>query len=155
MRAVVQRTTRAAVRVGGASVGEIGVGLLVLLGVAPSDDEATADHLAARVATLRLFADAGGRMNLDIAQVGGGLLVVSQITLHADSSRGHRPSLMRAAAPGQGARLYDRFVDATRARGLRVTTGRFGAHMEVELVNDGPVTLVLTSGEDPWQADAG
>ena len=112
-------------------------------------------RLAGRVATLRVFADDAGRMNLDLAQAGGSVLVVSQFTLHADTSRGHRPSFIRAAAPGEAERLYGVFVEALRDRGLAVETGRFGAHMEVELVNDGPVTLVLTSGEGAWEADAG
>jgi len=114
-----------------------------------------AQRLAGRVATLRIFPDAAGRMNLDLAQSAGAVLVVSQFTLHADTSRGHRPSFVRAAAPGQAERLCDAFVAALRDRDLQVATGRFGAHMDVELVNDGPVTLVLSSGEDAWPADAG
>lgn len=94
-------------------------------------------------------------MNRDLAQAGGALLVVSQFTLLADTSRGHRPSFIRAAPPEHGERLYKRFVETLRGRGLVVATGEFGAHMDVELVNDGPVTLVLTSGEGPWMADAG
>ncbi len=155
MRAVVQRTARAAVRVDGPVIGEIGSGLLVLLGIGPADDDAVASRLAGRVATLRIFPDDAGRMNLDVEQSGGAVLVVSQFTLHADTSRGHRPSFIRAAAPQHAERLCDVFVAALRARGLPVATGRFGAHMEVELVNDGPVTLVLTSGEGAWNADAG
>jgi D-aminoacyl-tRNA deacylase len=155
MRAVVQRTSRAAVHVAGAVIGEIGTGLLVLLGVGPDDDDAIARRLAGRVAALRIFPDAAGRMNLDLAQSGGAVLVISQFTLYADSSKGHRPSLIRAAPPDQAERLCDAFVAALRARDLRVATGQFGAHMDVELVNDGPVTLVLSSGEDAWNADAG
>lgn len=155
MRAVVQRTARAAVTVEGSLVGEIGSGLMVLLSVGPDDDDAVAVRLAGRVATLRIFADAAGRMNLDVAQTGGGVLVLSQFTLHADTSRGHRPSFARAGTPDDAERLYEVFVAALADRGLPVATGRFGAHMEVELVNDGPVTLVLTSGEDAWRADAG
>jgi D-tyrosyl-tRNA(Tyr) deacylase len=155
MRVVVQRTSAAAVRVDGATLGAIGVGLVVLLGVGPSDNDAVAERLAARVATLRIFPDAAGRMNLDIAEAGGAVLVVSQFTLHADASRGHRPSFIGAAPAEQGERLYDLFVAALGARGLAVATGRFGAHMDVELVNDGPVTLVLSSGEEAWRADAG
>lgn len=155
MRAVVQRTTRASVRVAGSTVGEIGTGLLVLLGVGREDDDTSADRLAARVAGLRIFSDRDGRMNRDVAQVGGTLLVVSQFTLLADASRGHRPSFIGAAPPEHGQRLYTRFVERLRGLGLRVATGEFGAHMEVELVNDGPVTLVLSTGEGPWRADAG
>jgi D-aminoacyl-tRNA deacylase len=155
MRAVVQRTARAAVAVEGSTVGEIGPGLLVLLSVGSSDDDAVATRLAGRVATLRIFEDGAGRMNLDLAQTGGSALVVSQFTLHADTSRGHRPSFLRAGAPEEAERLCAVFVAALRGRGLSVQTGRFGAHMEVELVNDGPVTIVLTSGEEAWRADAG
>lgn len=155
MRAVVQRTARAAVRVAGATTGEIGTGLLVLLGVGPDDNNSCADRLASRVAGLRIFPDLEGRMNCDLTQAGGALLVVSQSTLLADTSRGHRPSLIRAAPPEQGERLYTRFVETLRSRGMSVATGEFGAHMDVELVNDGPVTLVLTTGEGPWEADAG
>ncbi|MDQ6856830.1 MAG: D-aminoacyl-tRNA deacylase [Candidatus Dormibacteraeota bacterium] len=155
MRAVVQRAARAGVRVEGSTIGEIGPGLLVLLSVGPDDVDAVAVRLAQRVATLRIFPDDGGRMNVDLAQAGGSILVVSQFTLHADASRGHRPSFIRAGAPDEAERLCDVFVAALRDRALVVQTGRFGAHMEVELVNDGPVTLVLTSGEGAWPADAG
>ncbi len=155
MRAVVQRTARAAVTVEGSTVGRIGTGLLVLLSVGAEDDDAVAARLAGRVAMLRIFADGAGRMNLDVAQAGGSVLVVSQFTLHADTSRGHRPSFIHAGEPAHADRLYGVFVAALRDRGLAVETGRFGAHMDVELVNDGPVTLVLTSGEGAWVADAG
>jgi D-aminoacyl-tRNA deacylase len=155
MRAVVQRTARAVVRVGDEVVGEIGAGLLVLLGVGPRDDTATAARLAARVASLRVLADSAGRMNLDVSQSGGEVLCVSQFTLYADASRGHRPSFIGAAAPEHAEHLFEAFVTSLRGRGLTVATGRFGAHMEVEMVNDGPVTLVLSSGEEAWAADAG
>ncbi len=155
MRAVVQRTAGAAVRVEGSTAGQIGAGMLVLLSVGAEDDDAVALRLASRVATLRVFPDDAGRMNRDLGQAGGAVLVVSQFTLHADTSRGHRPSFIRAGAPQEAERLYGVFVAALRDRGLQVQTGRFGSHMEVELVNDGPVTLVLSSGEDPWNADAG
>jgi D-aminoacyl-tRNA deacylase len=155
MRAVVQRTSRAAVRVSGAVIAEIGSGLLVLLGVGPDDDHDIARRLAGRVAGLRIFPDATGRMNVDLAQSGGVVLVVSQFTLYADTSRGHRPSFIGAAAPGQAEQLCDAFVATLRGRGLEVATGQFGAHMDVELVNDGPVTLVLSGGEVAWNADAG
>ena len=135
--------------------GEIGAGFCVLLSVGPGDTEATADHLAERVARLRVCADPAGRMNLDLEQSGGAVLVVSQFTLHADTSHGHRPSFLGAAAPDAARGLCASFVRALERRGLRVATGEFGALMQVELVNDGPVTLVLTSGEGPWPADAG
>jgi D-tyrosyl-tRNA(Tyr) deacylase len=152
---VVQRTARAAVRVDGATTGEIGIGLLVFVGVGRDDNDSSADRLASRIAGLRVFPDQHGRMNRDLTQAGGALLVVSQFTLLADTSRGHRPSFIGAAPPEQGERLYTRFVESLRGRGLAVATGEFGAHMCVELVNDGPVTLVLTTGEGPWEADAG
>ena len=157
MRAVVQRVTRARVLVapGDTVTGEIGAGFCVLLSVAPGDAPATADHLAERVAGLRVCADPAGKMNLDLGQTGGAVLVVSQFTLHADTSRGHRPSFVGAAPPELARNLYERFVRTLEGRGLRVATGEFGALMRVELVNDGPVTLVLTSGEEPWRADAG
>jgi D-aminoacyl-tRNA deacylase len=155
MRAVVQRTARAAVTVEGSTVGQIGTGLLVLLSVGAEDDAVVAMRLAGRVATLRVFPDDAGRMNRDLTEAGGAVLVVSQFTLHADTSGGHRPSFMRAREPQEAERLCGVFVAALHDQGLQVETGRFGAHMEVELVNDGPVTLVLTSGEDAWRADAG
>jgi D-tyrosyl-tRNA(Tyr) deacylase len=155
MRVVVQRTSRAAVRVADEVIGQIAAGMVVLLGVGPDDNDAVAERLARRVATLRMFPDAAGRMNLDLAQSGGAALVISQFTLYADTSRGHRPSFIRAAPPDQAQRVCDAFTAALRARDLPVATGRFAAHMEVELVNDGPVTLVLSSGEGNWDADAG
>jgi D-tyrosyl-tRNA(Tyr) deacylase len=157
MRAVVQRVSRARVLVesGERVTGEIGPGFCVLLSVGPGDTEATADHLAERVARLRVCADPAGRMNLDLEQSGGAVLVVSQFTLHADASRGHRPSFVGAAPPDLARNLYESFVRALERRGLTVATGEFGALMQVELVNEGPVTLVLTSGEGPWRADAG
>jgi D-aminoacyl-tRNA deacylase len=155
MRAVVQRVSRAAVRVDGVVVGSIGPGLCVLLSVGPGDDVEISRHLAARIAGLRIFPDDAGRMNRDVAAASGSVLVVSQFTLHANTSRGHRPSFIGAADPGRAERLYEVVIDAFRSLGLEVAGGSFGAHMEVELVNDGPVTLVLTSGEEPWPADAG
>jgi len=155
MRAVVQRVSRARVTTGGRETGSIGPGLLVLLGVGQGDGEATARRLASRIATVRVFPDPAGKMNLDVAQAGGAVLVVSQFTLHADTSRGHRPSFIAAGAPGTARGLCDEFAAALRERGLEVATGEFGATMDVELVNDGPVTLVLSSGEPAWEADAG
>ena len=127
----------------------------MLLSVGPGDTEATADRLADRVARLRICADAGERMNLDLAQTGGAVLLVSQFTLHADTSRGHRPSFLGTAPPELARRLCDHFRASLERRGLTVASGEFGAQMQVELVNNGPVTLVLSSGEGPWLADAG
>jgi len=155
VRAVVQRLTRARVEVGGLEVGAIGPGLCILVAAGPEDDEAVARHLAERVASLRIFGDDAGKMNLDLGAAGGEVLVVSQFTLYADTSRGHRPSFVGAAPPELARRLCDVFAQALRGAGGRVATGEFGARMSVELVNDGPVTIVLTSGEGPWEADAG
>jgi D-tyrosyl-tRNA(Tyr) deacylase len=136
VRALVQRVSRAAVRVEGETVGAIGPGLLVLLGITHGDDEAVADRLADKVGALRIFEDADGKMNEALGE--RGVLVVSQFTLYGDARRGNRPSFVAAARPEQAEPLYERF----RAR-LRAQGGAFGAHMEVELVNDGPVTLLL------------
>jgi D-tyrosyl-tRNA(Tyr) deacylase len=155
VRAVVQRVTRAAVTVDGDVVGQIGPGLCVLLSVGPADDEKVAERLCERIATLRIHADAAGKMNLDLATSGGAVLLVSQFTLHGDTSRGHRPSFIGAAPPDLARRLCDLAAATLRARGLTVAEGRFGAHMAVSIENDGPVTLVLTSGEPDWPADAG
>ena len=143
MRVVLQRVSRAAVRIDGQTVGEIGRGFVVLAGFAPADGEATLAWMADKIVGLRLFADAEGKMNLPLADVGGALLVVSQFTLYGDASKGRRPSFVDAAPPAQAEALYDRFVALVRERGVAVQTGRFGAMMDVELVNDGPVTLVL------------
>jgi D-tyrosyl-tRNA(Tyr) deacylase len=143
MKAVVQRVTRACVRVEGEVVGEIGPGMLVLLGVLRGDDEELARRLAQRIAGFRFFADAHGRMNRAAAEAGAAALVVSQFTLAADGRKGRRPSFDAAAPPERAEPLYERFVGALEATGLRVATGRFGARMEVELVGDGPVTFVL------------
>lgn len=143
MRAVIQRVSSARVRVGGEIVAEIERGLLVLLGVARGDDERGADELALRITQFRCFGDEQGRMNLDVAQAGGALLVVSQFTLVADVQRGRRPSFDPAEAPERARALVERFVAAARAQGLSVATGRFGEEMAVELLNQGPVTFVL------------
>ena len=143
MRAVVQRVTEARVRVDGEVVGEIGPGLCVLLGVTHDDDVATAQAMAKKLWHLRIFADENGAMNVPVADVGGDVLVVSQFTLYGDTSRGRRPSWV-AAAPGPVAEpLVDATVVELRRLGANVATGRFGADMRVELVNDGPVTLVV------------
>ena len=143
MRAVVQRVSRAAVRVGDETVGAIGRGFVVLAGFAPGDDEPLLAWMADKLAGLRVFGDAEGKMNLGIQDVGGAMLVVSQFTLYGDASKGRRPSFIGAAPPEQAEALYDRFVALLRERGVRVETGRFRAMMDVELVNDGPVTLLL------------
>ncbi len=143
MRAVVQRVERAEVRVEGASVGAIGRGLLVLLGVAQGDDDEAARLLADKVAALRVFPDADGKMNRAVAEAGGEVLVVSQFTLLGDARKGNRPSFTGAAAPADADRLYQRCCAHLREKGLHVATGLFRAHMAVELVNDGPVTLLL------------
>jgi D-aminoacyl-tRNA deacylase len=145
MRAVVQRVSRASVRVGCEVVGEIGAGLLVLLGVAQDDTETDADYLAEKIAGLRIFEDAGGKMNLAAADVGGTVLAVSQFTLFGDVRRGKRPSFDAAARPEQAVRLYEYFVARIRAAGLRCETGKFQEMMDVELVNAGPVTILLDS----------
>ena len=147
MRALLQRVNRAAVRVGGDEVGRIGDGLVVLLGVGPDDDEPTADALARRTAELRIFRDGKGRTNRSLIEVGGAALVVSQFTLFADASRGRRPGFAGAAAPDLAERLYERYATALRALGIDVALGRFGAEMEVELVNDGPFTIWLDTAE--------
>ena len=143
MRAVVQRVSRAAVRVGDETVGAIARGFVVLAGFAPGDDEPVLAWMADKLAGLRVFGDAEGKMNLGIQDVGGAMLVVSQFTLYGDASKGRRPSFIGAAPPEQAEALYDRFVTLLRERGVRVETGRFRAMMDVELVNDGPVTLLL------------
>ncbi len=132
-------------RVAGRSVGRIERGLAVLLGVARGDSEADAALLADRIVGLRIFADAEGRMNLALGAAGGAMLVISQFTLLADTSHGRRPSFIEAAAPDQARRLYEHFLSLVRAAGVKVETGEFGAMMEVELVNHGPVTIILDS----------
>jgi len=143
MRACVQRVSRVQVAVGGETVGRIGRGMLVLLGVAADDSEAHACQLAEKIAGLRIFEDAQGKMNLALADVGGAMLVVSQFTLLGDCRKGRRPSFTDAAGPELAEKLYQVFVRTVAAQGIEVATGRFREHMEVELVNDGPVTLLL------------
>lgn len=145
MRAVVQRVSRAEVRVEGQVVGSIGRGLLVLLGVGAHDGDTDVDYLARKVVGLRVFEDDDGAMNLGLEEVGGALLVVSQFTLYGDCRKGRRPSFVHAMQPEGAARLCEAFVDRCRALGVEVETGRFRAMMEVELCNDGPVTLLLES----------
>lgn len=147
MRALVQRVSGASVRVEGEVVGQVGLGLLVFLGVGHADTAATARKLAEKVAKLRVFGDEAGKLNRDLREVGGRVLSVSQFTLYGDTRKGNRPSFVSAAPPAQGEALYEAFNAALRDLGLNVQMGRFGAHMEVELVNDGPVTLLLEMEE--------
>jgi D-aminoacyl-tRNA deacylase len=142
----VQRVSRASVRAGDETLGEIGLGAVVLVGIGRDDDEATVDRMADRLAGLRYFRDAEGRTNLAVSDVDGAYLVVSQFTLYADTSRGRRPGFTEAGPPELAATLVERFAERLRSQGPAVETGRFGAEMEVELVNDGPFTLVLDSG---------
>ena len=144
MIALVQRVSQARVDVAGATIGEIGPGLLVLVCAEQGDSEAAADRLLAKILKLRIFSDEAGKMNRSVQDTGGGLLVVSQFTLAADTSGGNRPSFTNAAAPEEGRRLYDYFVERARASHPVVQTGEFAAAMQVHLVNDGPVTIPLT-----------
>lgn len=145
MRAVVQRVSEASVTVDHRTVGAIGPGLLVLLGVATADTAAEAGFLARKIANLRIFEDEAGKMNRSLLDTGGKLLAVSQFTLLADCRRGRRPSFVEAAPPARAERLYEAFVDTVRRAGVPVATGRFRAMMQVSLVNDGPVTILLES----------
>jgi len=145
MRAVVQRVTEANVEVAGEQVASIGRGFLVLLGVQEGDTEEDADYIAQKVADLRVFEDAAGKMNLSLADVAGAVLAVSQFTLLADCRKGRRPSFVQAARPEHAEELFLRFVEQVRSRGVPVQTGRFREHMHVRLLNDGPVTLLLDS----------
>lgn len=145
MRAVVQRVAHASVRVDGEVVGRIGTGLLVLVSVGQDDDPPDALYLADKVAGLRVFEDPDGKMNLALDEVSGAVLAVSQFTLHGDCRKGRRPSFSQAADPVRGQRLYEAFIERLLELGLPVEKGRFGAHMRVELCNDGPVTLLVDS----------
>jgi D-tyrosyl-tRNA(Tyr) deacylase len=147
MRAVVQRVSHAKVTINESTAGEIGRGLLVLLGVGHGDAESDATYLAEKIAGLRIFEDSDGKMNRSVQDVSGGVLVVSQFTLYGDVRRGKRPSFDAAAPPGDARRLYEFFVGRIRAAGLRCETGRFQEMMQVELVNEGPVTILLDSGK--------
>ncbi len=151
-----QRVTQAQVTVAEELVGAIGPGLLVYLGVGRADDELVAQHMARRLANMRIFPDSEGRMNRSLLEAGGGVLVVSQFTLFADLHRGHRPSFMAAAAPDLGVQLCAAVATALFSLGVTpVAQGRFGAHMLVESCNDGPVTIVASAAEQPWAADCG
>ena len=143
MLSLIQRVSRAEVRVDGAIVGRIGPGLLALIGIEPGDGDAQVDRMVERLLAYRVFADEAGRMNRALAQTGGGLLLVSQFTLAADTRSGNRPGFSTAAPPAEAEQIFTRLVGVCRARHPGVETGRFGAHMEVSLVNDGPVTFLL------------
>lgn len=148
MRAVVQRVSHASVRVAGDVVGDIDLGLMILLGVGAHDDASQVEAFAAKIAKLRIFEDAAGKMNLDVRAVQGGALVVSQFTLYADTRSGNRPGFQQAAPPDRAEPLYEAFCSALAAWGVPVATGRFGADMEVDLVNDGPVTIILDDARE-------
>jgi D-tyrosyl-tRNA(Tyr) deacylase len=145
VKALVQRVKSAQVRVGSDIIGEIGLGWLVFLGIARSDTGEEISKLAEKIAGLRLFSDVEGRFNLSVTDVSGAVLVVSQFTLYADCSRGRRPSFTDAAEPARAQELYERFVTELRSKSIKVETGRFGADMQVSLINDGPVTVMLDS----------
>ena len=147
MRACIQRVSSASVTVEGQTVGEIDRGLLVLLGVAATDEDADLRWMVDKVVGLRIFDDGEGKMNLALAEVGGALLVVSQFTLLGDCRKGRRPSFIAAAAPEIAERKYQQFVDTARLAGVEVATGQFRTHMRIELVNDGPVTILLDSAD--------
>ena len=145
MRAVIQRVIRASVTVDGRVAGEIGAGFLLLVGVGKTDNPESASYLAEKIANLRIFSDNEGKMNLSVLDIGGSALVVSQFTLYGDTRGGRRPSFIQAAPPQEANCLYEEFVKSLRSLGMTVETGVFQAHMQVELVNDGPVTILLDS----------
>ena len=147
MRVLLQRVSRAEVRIEGELVGSIGKGLLLLVGVGPSDDEAIAEALARKIAKLRIFADADGKTNLSVTEAGGAVLAVSQFTLYAETRRGRRPGFTRGAEPSRALELYEHLCRVLESEGLAVGRGRFGAEMAVELVNDGPFTIWLDTDE--------
>ncbi len=147
MRAVVQRVSESSVTVDGSVVGAIGPGLLALVSVDEDDTERDARYMAEKVAGLRIFNDADGKFNLSVEDVGGAVLVISQFTLHGDCRKGRRPSFVRAARPEKAVPLYELVAVILGERGIKVATGEFGAHMDVHLINDGPVTLLLDSGK--------
>lgn len=143
MKLVVQRVKQAEVKVKGNSVGKIEKGFLILLGVTHEDAKENIDKLVKKVCGLRVFEDQNGKMNLSIKDIGGELLIVSQFTLYADTKKGNRPSFVKAAAPEKANELYEYFISECKKNGIKVETGEFGAHMEVSLVNDGPVTIIM------------
>lgn len=147
MRAVIQRVTEASVTVDGQVVGEIAQGLLVLLGVETGDAESDTEQIVKKIAQLRIFNDADDKFNHSVEDIGGAVLLISQFTLHGDARKGNRPSFVRAARPEQAVPLYERVIAGLRNRGLPVQTGQFGQHMDVRLLNDGPVTIILDTKE--------
>ena len=147
MKALLQRVTGASVSVAGEVVGRIGRGLVIFVGIASGDAEKDVNYLVQKIVNLRIFSDAGGRFNLSALDIKGELLVVSQFTLLADTRKGRRPSFVEAAPPAQAEELFQRFVEQARATGLKVETGRFQQYMQVEIHNDGPVTILLDSRE--------
>lgn len=153
MKAIIQRVTRASLEVDGQIVGRIGLGLLVLLGVAKGDEERDVSYMVEKLHTLRIFGDAQGKMNRSLIDVGGALLIVSQFTLLGETGKGRRPGFDLAASPEAARALYDEVVRRVRCAGLPVETGIFGAHMQVELLNDGPVTFILDSRRPAEHAD--
>lgn len=148
MKVVVQRVSEARVTVNGDIVGDIGAGLMLLVGIGQEDGESDTVWMADKLSGLRIFEDAEGKMNLSVQEIGGAILSVSQFTLYGDCRKGRRPNFMAAARPEQAERLYEYFNEQLRARGLKVETGRFGAMMDVAIVNDGPVTLIVDSRSD-------
>lgn len=147
MRAIIQRVSRAAVTIDGVEMYEIGRGVVVLLGVSEGDGAWEADYLADKCVGLRIFTDENDKMNLSLADIGGGLLIVSNFTLYGDCKKGRRPNFLRAARPDTAIPLYERFVSRCRESGLLVETGKFGADMQIELINDGPVTIFMDTDE--------
>ncbi len=147
MKALLQRVSGASVAIGGEPVARVGRGLVVFVGVADGDAEKDIDYLVSKIVGLRIFSDDNGKFNLSVRDISGQLLLVSQFTLLADTRKGRRPSFTRAAPPAEAAGLFDQFVARARASGLKVQTGRFQAHMQVEIHNDGPVTIMLDSGD--------
>ena len=145
MRALLQRVSRASVTIEGSEVGRIGPGLCVLIGVAAGDSEIDIDFLVSKLVDLRIFADSAGKFNLSLKEIKGEILLISQFTLMADTSHGRRPGFTGAALPSAAEQLFDIFVEKTKHTGLKVACGRFGAHMRVEIINDGPVTIMLDS----------
>jgi len=143
MKAIIQRVKKASVRVEGETIAQIGPGILVLLGVGAGDGRKDIEYLAEKISGIRIFEDEQGKMNLSVADIGGEMMVVSQFTLYADCRKGKRPSFTEAAPPGEAERLYLEFARLLREKGLKVAEGRFQARMEVDLVNDGPVTIIL------------
>lgn len=145
VRAVIQRVSKASVAIEGGTTAEIQKGFVVLVGVEEADEQADVDYLVKKVANMRIFEDEAGKMNLSLAKVGGAVLSISQFTLHADTKKGNRPSFIKAAKPEKGDQLYEAFNAGLRAQELVVKTGEFGAHMDISLINDGPVTIVVDS----------